>query len=114
MGKQRQSQKLHPHPALRASLSRERERGSRARNGRRSPAPCRARRAVLAQQPHQLEHVLRHRRAAAQRLPAERVDELQHLGVQRLAPESRSEEHTSEIQSLQRTSYADFCLKKKK
>src|SRR3546814_2868883 len=26
----------------------------------------------------------------------------------------RSEEHTSEIQSLQRTSYAVFCMKKKK
>src|SRR3546814_10381925 len=27
---------------------------------------------------------------------------------------NRSEEHTSEIQSLMRNSYADFCLKKKK
>src|SRR3546814_6723404 len=27
---------------------------------------------------------------------------------------SRSDEHTSELQSLIRTSYADFCLKKKK
>src|SRR3546814_4073926 len=27
--------------------------------------------------------------------------------------ESRSEEHTSELQSLMRTSYDDFCLKKK-
>src|SRR3546814_5752329 len=26
----------------------------------------------------------------------------------------RSEEHTSELQSLMRTPYADFCLKKKK
>src|SRR3546814_2503213 len=26
----------------------------------------------------------------------------------------RTEEHTSELQSLMRTSYADFCLKKKK
>src|SRR3546814_6331947 len=29
-------------------------------------------------------------------------------------PASRSEEHTSELQSLMRTSYALFCLKKKK
>src|SRR3546814_9337694 len=29
-------------------------------------------------------------------------------------PEFRSEEHTSELQSLMRTSYAVFCLKKKK
>src|SRR3546814_9898459 len=28
--------------------------------------------------------------------------------------EQRSEEHTSELQSLMRTSYAVFCLKKKK
>src|SRR3546814_7560148 len=28
--------------------------------------------------------------------------------------EPRSEEHTSELQSLMRTSYAGFCLKKKK
>src|SRR3546814_9360557 len=28
--------------------------------------------------------------------------------------EARSEEHTSELQSLMRTSYAVFCLKKKK
>src|SRR3546814_1904835 len=31
---------------------------------------------------------------------------LEHLGL-------RSEEHTSELQSLMRISYADFCLKKK-
>src|SRR3546814_4954344 len=29
-------------------------------------------------------------------------------------PSRRSEEHTSELQSLMRTSYAVFCLKKKK
>src|SRR3546814_6352264 len=29
-------------------------------------------------------------------------------------PDLRSEEHTSELQSLMRTSYAVFCLKKKK
>src|SRR3546814_1001845 len=32
----------------------------------------------------------------------------------RLAPRHRSEEHTSELQSLMRISYAVFCLKKKK
>src|SRR3546814_8766388 len=31
-----------------------------------------------------------------------------------LAPATRSEEHTSELQSLMRISYAVFCLKKKK
>src|SRR3546814_6332571 len=32
----------------------------------------------------------------------------------RLLPTRRSEEHTSELQSLMRISYAVFCLKKKK
>src|SRR3546814_12107304 len=38
------------------------------------------------------------------------------FGVRLLAcrPPSRSEEHTSELQSLMRISYAVFCLKKKK
>src|SRR3546814_5721155 len=31
-----------------------------------------------------------------------------------ISPICRSEEHTSELQSLMRTSYAVFCLKKKK
>src|SRR3546814_4283222 len=35
------------------------------------------------------------------------------LGVERSALRKRSEEHTSELQSLMRISYAVFCLKKK-
>src|SRR3546814_9194085 len=35
-------------------------------------------------------------------------------GKRRHDPVSRSEEHTSEVQSLMRISYAVFCLKKKK
>src|SRR3546814_3282035 len=37
--------------------------------------------------------------------------ELPHLGTG--SAETRSEEHTSELQSLMRISYAVFCLKKK-
>src|SRR3546814_7350546 len=36
------------------------------------------------------------------------------VSVTALATGSRSEEHTSELQSLMRSSYAVFCLKKKK
>src|SRR3546814_2526593 len=36
------------------------------------------------------------------------------LAFQGIAPGERSEEHTSELQSLMRISYAVFCLKKKK
>src|SRR3546814_8425570 len=42
------------------------------------------------------------------------VIEILHLPVGRLPVQlSRSEEHTSELQSLMRISYAVFCLKKK-
>src|SRR3546814_10234540 len=48
---------------------------------------------------------------------AEELREVQHV-ARRLLPahhdEMRSEEHTSELQSLMRISYAVFCLKKKK
>src|SRR3546814_7197892 len=38
--------------------------------------------------------------------------EVLHDGLQRRIGELRSEEHTSELQSLMRISYAVFCLKK--
>src|SRR3546814_5692710 len=37
----------------------------------------------------------------------------EHVPRPRLSPCRRSEEHTSELQSLMRISYAVFCLKKK-
>src|SRR3546814_1058753 len=45
--------------------------------------------------------------ARIERLRSARIARLRDLGV-------RSEEHTSELQSLMRISYAVFCLKKKK
>src|SRR3546814_421325 len=39
------------------------------------------------------------------------IDQILRMG--RTMGASRSEEHTSELQSLMRISYADFCLKKK-
>src|SRR3546814_4749893 len=39
---------------------------------------------------------------------------LVHALLSRAQKEGRSEEHTSELQSLMRNSYAVFCLKKKK
>src|SRR3546814_10521369 len=77
--------------------------------------------------------------AVADLLPANRLEHLSDIGLQSATPEasarelrlsaislncdglrtvvdreSRSEEHTSELQSLMRISYAVFCLKKKK
>src|SRR3546814_1727491 len=42
------------------------------------------------------------------------VDEAERLARLAARVEPRSEEHTSELQSLMRTTYAVFCLKKKK
>src|SRR3546814_9074201 len=53
------------------------------------------------------------RASAAYTLRDEIVDPDRNQGLAFPAP-TRSEEHTSELQSLMRTSYAVFCLKKKK
>src|SRR3546814_5405399 len=45
------------------------------------------------------------------RVPHRALEQALH-GADMASP--RSEEHTSELQSLMRSSYADFCLKKKK
>src|SRR3546814_3632487 len=42
-----------------------------------------------------------------------KLDQVHHISGE-LAATLRSEEHTSELQSLMRISYAVFCLKKKK
>src|SRR3546814_858742 len=58
----------------------------------------------------------RHLQIAHQRQRSERVetDLFGHrLARRRLGSDFRSEEHTSELQSLMRISYAVFCLKKK-
>src|SRR3546814_7961902 len=68
-------------------------------------------------------HVIRQHRPIAQDRPAavalvgskpQHIDEVRE-GAQREAArqDERSEEHTSELQSLMRISYAVFCLKKK-
>src|SRR3546814_6231156 len=46
--------------------------------------------------------------------PAAVVVSIASVSERKPAPASRSEEHTSELQSLMRISYAVFCLKKKK
>src|SRR3546814_2322116 len=69
--------------------------------------PERPEREAVARQP--VEEILSH--VAGRRL--DRRPDAARRVVQRLVPE-RSEEHTSELQSLMRISYAVFCLKKKK
>src|SRR3546814_8198626 len=79
---------------------------------------------VFAEQPRQRPHraAREDRQAVADRLQRRRVEQrgpaaLHHVGEQRhpgAEARDRSEEHTSELQSLMRISYAVFCLKKKK
>src|SRR3546814_5682153 len=71
----------------------------------------------LAQRPHQRRVGARRRGAAAQQ---DRITGFQgetesvHGDIGAALVDDRSEEHTSELQSLMRISYAVFCLKKKK
>src|SRR3546814_2691962 len=46
--------------------------------------------------------------------PMAGVEGLAHETMREIIREDRSDEHTSELQSLKRMSYAVFCLKKKK
>src|SRR3546814_7269435 len=75
-------------------------------------------------QPRRGRHrgIARHRAVGRPAFPVEQLDEanrrqrvqrLQIVDLERLDEDRRSEEHTSELQSLMRISYAVFCLKKK-
>src|SRR3546814_8920794 len=55
-----------------------------------------------------------HRRTRATIVARNVVVEMQGTALEFLKPGRRSEEHTSELQSLMRISYAVFCLKTKK
>src|SRR3546814_5339652 len=69
------------------------------------------------QRAFQPDHVAARRRQADSGLPARaaaRGDPRAVLGARGGDRRKRSEEHTSELQSLMRISYAVFCLKKKK
>src|SRR3546814_3571322 len=50
---------------------------------------------------------------ATRRSPSRRLPMAADFRTRSICPACRSEEHTSELQSLMRISYAVFCLKKK-
>src|SRR3546814_3745313 len=60
-----------------------------------------------------LEEVEEHIHAAGGSATIAPLDLTEAESITRLAEAVRSEEHTSELQSLMRISYAVFCLKKK-
>src|SRR3546814_3491473 len=97
---------LFPYTPLFRSLAavrRDARRSARRREGRaaRSPGEHRSRRARAARG---ARCALRAQAVAGGRDMSDLFDKL----------ENRSEEHTSELQSLMRITYAAFCLKKKK
>src|SRR3546814_7038371 len=53
-------------------------------------------------------------RVASLSAPRMTIDSASRIDAAKAAVPTRSEEHTSELQSLMRISYAVFCLKKKK
>src|SRR3546814_1784859 len=67
--------------------------------------------AVRRRPPSQPDGILLHPPRGRSRPPGLRAQAAP--GAEPLARRSRSEEHTSELQSLMRISYAVFCLKKK-
>src|SRR3546814_2437931 len=71
--------------------------------GRPAPKSARA-------EAQQMREISKHQTIISSRLLAQRQDDQEWLP----RPHLRSEEHTSELQSLMRISYAVFCLKKKK
>src|SRR3546814_10286484 len=100
---------LCPYTTLFRAFSRKREKGCFLRSG-----DCRRR-----SDPRQLVRVAHdeHVGEPAVLVPGEchgRGDRVAFVLDQAKASVDRSEEHTSELQSLMRTSYAVFCLKKKK
>src|SRR3546814_8878949 len=75
---------------------------------------------LLAGQEEILDQLLRQRAAALHDVACAQIgdagtkDRLDADAGMRIEADLRSEEHTSELQSLMRISYAVFCLKKKK
>src|SRR3546814_11721459 len=67
---------------------------------------------TLFRSPYKIRHI----RAADSlyRPPHRQMGRMRSGGHRPAARRARSEEHTSELKSLMRTSYAVFCLKKKK
>src|SRR3546814_10170663 len=80
--------------------------------------PNRGSRSMLAVQPHAHDpsHSTHHTAERPSAVETVEIDSTRLLKGQRelLIRHGRSEEHTSELQSLMRISYAVFCLKKKK
>src|SRR3546814_6013117 len=63
---------------------------------------------------HSLHDAWQSKRQFSSKISSSRLDQIYEGARQNGAIGGRSEEHTSELQSLMRISYAVFCLKKQK
>src|SRR3546814_2657801 len=116
------SSDLHVVPQDRAVARKEARHRHAVETARRRHAPRRAQRKPQRFEPGRRarrrkdDHRHRPRACADRGVLHQRVDrpvELERVGIDQPPVAPRSEEHTSELQSLMRTSYAVFCLKKK-
>src|SRR3546814_2780263 len=79
------------------------------------PAPWRARSGATRHRARgRSARTPRHLHCVSRRAGARPMNRARACGDHRVCRPCRSEEHTSELQSLMRISYAGFCLKKKK
>src|SRR3546814_8465126 len=78
-----------------------------------SMAKAAAAAALMGAEVQRIDKYLWFARLAKNRSVAQAMAETGHIRVNGRRIERRSEEHTSELQSLMRISYAVFCLKKK-
>src|SRR3546814_9689286 len=96
---------LFPYTTLFRSSDKQ-KRPSPCSNNLDAAAPCRCRAALR-------NHVGKRKGAAKGHSVAPKSPLSACYGLARESASARSEEHTSELQSLMRNSYAVFCLKKK-
>src|SRR3546814_7534240 len=70
---------------------------------------------IRRQERHQRSNIIGRAEARSQHVTRDHFLQARHRPLKRLSHDyARSEEHTSELHSLMRISYAVFCLKKKK
>src|SRR3546814_9712652 len=88
--------------------------GARRRRRAQSPRPDRRNGAGHQRREPQRRHIVGQEGAAARPAAQHLADHPRiAVAIAVLSRQFRSEEHTSELQSLMRSSYAVFCLKKK-
>src|SRR3546814_2549249 len=79
-----------------------------------APTPDRQSRQATPRRPQNEVPSPAFQHSSSGKIPPNRLVSMRKIVPHPTTPGNRSEEHTSELQSLMRISYAVFCLKKKK